>query len=91
MARRRRLSILALLLSSALPSGTAGANSPCDVAIGAWRWPDGSHVTLRDDFKLEARAAAGGAPVLAGDWWCNAEIRAARQPPPGELMGSGLF
>lgn len=74
MGRCYRTILIALAGSLLLP-GLAGATSACDGLIGTWWWPDGSRVTLRDDFLLEARTAAGGPPVLTGDWYCDPDDR----------------
>jgi tetratricopeptide (TPR) repeat protein len=73
--RRCYQAILIALAGSLLLPGLAGATSACDGLIGTWWWPDGSRVTLRDDFLLEARTAAGGPPVLTGDWYCDPDNR----------------
>lgn len=75
MRAKRRLAFLATLLPLACLPGAARAASACDGLVGAWWWPDGSHVTLSDDFGLEARARAEGPPVLTGDWSCDPDDR----------------
>ncbi len=75
MGKRCCCAALAMLLPLACLPGAADATSACDRLVGAWWWPDGSHVTLRDDFGLEARAGAEGPPVLTGDWSCDPDDR----------------